>query len=185
MRRLLALIAFLSVAPAAQAEEVYKWSSETRSFSYAKSVCGRGDAAKIYTEEVTQEIFHRASGVSHAGDGRSLPRGSSMSHGRIRRALSKKVEDSDGTRHQDAVVTETLPLVPANWGAINRSGKGAKRTIDLPGEVDAARFAKLKKGQTITVRVAKTDAPAKEDDGHCVVEGHGSLSGFVTITRVR
>lgn len=185
MRRLLALTAFLAVAPAAHAEEVYKWSSETRSFSYAKSVCGRGNAATIYTQEVTQEIFHRSSGVSHAGDGRSLPRGSSMSHGRIRRAISEKTEDQDGTRSRDAVITETLPLVPAHWGAINRSGKGARRTIDLPGGVDGARFTKLRKGQTVTVRIARTDTPVNDDDGHCVVTGHGNLSGFVTITRVR
>ena len=186
MRALLTVAAVLALAPAARAEEVYKWSSETRSFSYAKSVCGgQGEGATTYTEEVTQEIFSRQSGVSHVGNGRTLPRGSSVSSGRIRRTLSKKVEMPDRTDHEDATITENMPLISANWGAVNRKGTGARRTIDVTGPDDPTAFSRLKKGESITVRINQTSPDVNEDDGRCVVTGHGNVTGTVTITRVR
>lgn len=182
MRATLAAAVVLLGTPApASGQEVYKWTSETRSFSYVKQVCDR-DPYTV-TEIVTQEIFNRGSGVSHVGNGRDLPRGSSVSSGRIRRAYSKVVQGPDPAPPEDYTVTQSLPLLPANWGAVNRAGK--QRSIDVTGPDDPVTFGRLKKGKSITIRIDRTAPPLNEDDGRCVNQSTGSTTGFVTITRVK
>lgn len=182
MSRALPVVAALLCAPAgASAAEVYEWKYETRAFSYSKSVCGE---STVYTEVVTQEIFNRASGVSHVGDGRRLPRGSSRSSGRIRYTYSKKVEGPDGTQHEDGSVTTTLPLLAADWGGVNSAGKG-KRTLDVSALENGQPFGKLKRGKSITISLDRTSNPIHEDDGRCVTESTGNVTGSITIKRVR
>lgn len=175
------VLLLIGAAPAAAAE--YRWTADLRAFSYIKTVCNGGEGGYTVTEVVTQEILHRGSGVSHVGDGRSLPRGSSQSSGRIRRSYSKVVQGPDPAPPQDWTVTESLPLVAANWGAVNRSGK--KLSIDVGFTDEAPRFGALKKGKSITITINERSNDPPTDDGRCVGESHGTVKGTVTITRVR
>lgn len=186
-RALLAMAVVLLVPPAgASAAEVYKWSYELRSFSHSKSVCGgRNGPGRVFTEVVTQEIFSRSSGVSHVGNGRSLPRGSSTSSGRRRYTYSKKQEDPDGTvLHEDGTVSESMPLIAANWGGVNGK-KNGKRTLDVAFLDDPTQpFTKLRKKQTITIPINESSPTQQSDDGHCATEHTGTVTGSITITRV-
>lgn len=182
MRRGLLVAAVVLAWPAAaQAQGVYRWTADVRSYSYTKQVCDR--SPYTVTEIITQELINRGSGVSHVGDGRELPRGSSVSSGRVRSAYSKSVQGPDPAPPEDYTVTETLPMVSANWGAVNRAGRSL--AIDVPGAEDAEQFSRLKKGQSITIRIDQEATPGFADDGRCVTESTGRTTGTVTITRVR
>src|SRR4051794_39799059 len=169
-------------ATALAGDAMYRWSYETRSYSYIKSVCTK-DPYTV-TETVTQEIFNRASGTSAVGNGRQLPRGSSQGSGRIRRNFSKTVQGPDAAPPEDKTITEGLPMVVANWGAVNRGGNG-RLTLDIAAFDHPARFVPPKKGRRDTFSLdtpPKTRSYTKDD---CVYEERTNVTGTMTIERVR
>lgn len=178
----LVIVAAPSTAVAAD-NESYRFTANSSRFSYLKSVCVSGEYT--ITEVVTQEIVSNRSGSGRVGTRRDAAKGSQHGSGKVVMRYSKVVQGPDPAPPEDSSAEYPTGGAVADWSPFTHTGVGIR--VDL--HIDGASFYSLappkKVGKSKTFSLDRPEQTRQWEEDNCAYEERSSMTGTLTVTRVR